>query len=524
MTVFRVAAVAALVALCACGSHAAKRDPGTLVVLEPSDAGTINPLFANNEASFLYYTLVVDPLVNNGPNFSYIPWLATSWTPTSDDLHWTVKLRHGVTWSDGAPFTSRDVVWTWHAMLDPATGFPYAGQYVYVKDVVALGPYAVRFDLKNTSAQFVQSVLNAPILPEHILGKTPDAQLRRSSYGQHPIGTGAYMLASWNHDSEAVFVRNPHFWHGLAKIKRIDFRILLDPNARDQAMQNGSADLDDNIGSDDYRSLRKSSPHLKFLHIPDLYTIFISVNLRVAGLDDLNVRRAMMYGWDRAAVISGLEHGDAIAASSIVPYATHYWYDPNVVHYPFDRAKARTLLDADGWRVGSDGVREKHGRKLSFTIMQANSGTTDVSAEFQADMKAIGIAIDIQVLDYATFINRTNAMTYQLAITGWGGITDPDEYTFLDSSQIEPVGNNDTGFSNPALDRALRKGRITVDPAKRRPYYNEMQRITASQLPVLWGWYTYYRAAYSPRLHFGPDAPLPDLYLWNEVWDWTLDS
>lgn len=504
-------------------SHAVKRDPQTLVVLEPDDANTINPLYANNEASFLYYTLVLDPLANNGPNFSMIPWLATSWKATPDELHWNVQLRRGVLWSDGAPFTSRDVVWTWRAMLDPKTGFPYLGNFAYVKRVVALGPYAVRFDLNAPTAEFVSGALNAPIMPEHVLAKTPDAQQRLTSFGQHPIGTGPYELASWSHDSEAVFVRNPRFWHGVAKIPRIDIRIVLDANARDQAMQNGSADLYDNVGSDSYRSLRKSAPWLKWLHLPDLYTDFISVNLRVPGLNDLALRRAMMYGWDRKALVAGLLHGDAMMATSIVPYATKYWYDANVMRYPYEPAMARRLLDAAGWKMDRDGVRAKDGTRLEFELQQPNGGTTDEGAEFQADMKAIGIRIDMKVLDYATFIDNQNLMHYQLSLTGWGGVVDPDEYTFLDSSQIEPVGNNDTAFSNPALDRALRAGRVTVDQAKRKPYYDTMQRITAAQLPVLWGWYTYYRAAYTPRLHFGSVAPQPDLYLWNDVWDWSLD-
>ncbi|MHB8141257.1 MAG: ABC transporter substrate-binding protein, partial [Vulcanimicrobiaceae bacterium] len=133
-----------LLSACAMPS-VARRDPGTLVVLEASDANTMNPLFANNEPSFLYYGLVLDSLANVGPNFTMIPWLATSWSSTPDRLHWTVQLRHGVRWSDGAPFTSKDVVWTWHAMLDPKTGYPYAGQFNYIKNVRALGPYAVRF-------------------------------------------------------------------------------------------------------------------------------------------------------------------------------------------------------------------------------------------------------------------------------------------------------------------------------------------------------------------------------------------
>ncbi len=523
-------AIAAMLLVCvslsACAiPSVARRDPGTLVVLEAGDANTMNPLFANNEPSFLYYGLVLDSLANVGPNFTMIPWLATSWTSTPDRLHWTVQLRHGVRWSDGAPFTSKDVVWTWHAMLDPKTGYPYAGQFNYIKNVRALGPYAVQFDLSHTNALFVSGALDSPILPYHILGKTPDAQLRTSPFGQHPIGTGPYMLERWNHDAEAIFVANPHWWHGPVKIKRLEFRVVLDPNARDQAMENGSADLYDSMGSNDYVTLRKQAPQLRFVHLPDLYTWFIMVNLRTPGLRNERVRQAMMYGWDRQAVISGLLHKDAIEATGIVPVALHYWYDPNVRHYAYDPAKARALLDADGWRVGRDGIRSKDGVRLDYTLLASTGSHTiiDVCQEFQSDMRALGIRIHVKELDYATFIADSSDLHYQLAFTGWGGVTDPDEFTFFDSSQIVPIGNNETAYSNPTVDHDLQMGLRTITPAKRRPYYNQMQAITARQLPVLWGYYTYFRAAYVPALHIDRQAALPDLYFWYDVWNWRLD-
>lgn len=467
---------------------------------------------------------MLDPLVQIGPKFTFIPWLATRWKATPDGLHWRVTLRHNVTWSDGAPFTSRDVVWTWKAMLDPATGFPYAGQFDYIRHVSAVGPYAVEFDLKSTNALFVSAALNASVLPEHILGKIPLSQQRTSSFGQHPIGTGPLILQHWDHDNEVVFVRNPHWWHGPIPIERLDVRIILDEQARVEAMEDGSADLDDNMSAAAYQTIKNDDPQLRLLHLPDLFVRFMQTNLKVPGLSDLTVRRAMMYGWDRPAIVHGLLHDDVTLVNGIIPVALAYWYNPHVVQYPYDPARARRMLDAAGWTAGRDGVRAKRRTRLAFELTTP-SGSTEgsaVCAEFQADMGAIGINVSVRQLDYATFIDNSNVFKYQIAYTGWGGTTDPDQFTFLHSSQIEPVGNNGTAYRNSRVDHDLVMGLRTLDPAARKRWYDDMQVVTADTLPVVWGWAEFFRAAYSPRLDLDAPNALPDGPLWYGIWRWKL--
>lgn len=526
---FLVLLLCCLIALPACSPAGAgsRRDANTLVVLEPGDANSMNPLFANNAAAFLYiYGLIFDGLADNGPNFGVIPALAVRWASSRDHLHWNVTLRRGVRWSDGRPFSSRDVTFTWKTMLDPEVGFPYAGQFAYVKHVVATSTYGVRFDLSSPNALFELEALNSPILPEHILGKLPAAQQRISSFGQQPVGTGPYMLSSWQHDDTVLFVRNPHWWRGAARIPRIQIRVVLDNNARVDAMVDGSADLSDNMGGADFRTMQKLAPGLRYVHIPDLFSEFIAVNLMTPGLDDLAVRRAMMYGWDRRALVDGLLHKDGLLNDSITPFALRYWHDEETRHYPYGPQRARELLERAGWRLGSDGVRQRGGLRLAFTILLAtgSAGGAEVSAAFQADMRAIGIAISLKTLDYATFIDDTNLMHYQLALTGWGGTADPDQYTFLHSSQLAPAGNNYTGYKNAVVDRDLVLGLRTLDPARRRVYYDQMQQVVSETLPCLFAWDAYFRVAYSPRLSIDRKTILPDLNFWWNVWDWRLDA
>jgi peptide/nickel transport system substrate-binding protein len=512
--------------LVACSSASAARRPNTLVVVYSADANTLNPLYANNEPAFLFYYLILEGLTAVGRNFAVTPALATSWTSTPDHLHWDVKLRHGVTWSDGAPFDSRDVVFTWQTMLDPKAAFPYAGQFSYVKRVIAHGPNRVTFDLNEPNVLFLSQALYSAILPAHILGKIPAAQQRISSFGQHPIGTGPYTLESWHHDDTIRFVRNSHWWHGTVNIPQIEFRIVLSNDARVDAMVDGTADLYPDMVPADFRTLRAVAPRLTFYDVPDLFDRFILSNDILPGLDDVTVRQAMMYGWDRRAVADGLYHGDVIVNDSIIPWALRSYHDAHVVSHPYDPRRAAALLDAAGWRVGPDGVRRRDDVRLAFTHKLPTGSTQliNVCAAFQADMRAIGIAIDLQQLDYATFIDQTNSGQYQLAFTGWGGVGDPDQFTFLDSSQIGSAGNNKSGYRNPRVDRDLRAGLQAFDPAARRAIYNDFQRIISETVPELWGFDQKYSAAYSPRLRLDQRDALPDYYFFWNVYDWNLSA
>jgi peptide/nickel transport system substrate-binding protein len=359
-------------------------------------------------------------------------------------------------------------------------------------------------------------------LPVHVLGSIAPGQQRTSGFGQHPVGTGPYVLAQWRHDEVVTLERNPRWWHALPHIARIQFRIVTNPDARVDAMADGSADLYDGMGVADYRTLRTIAPSLNYLQIPDLYSYFIYCNDTLPGLNDVAVRRAMMYGWDRTDLATNLEHGGAIVNDTITAWALTAWHDSRTVHYPYDPAQAESMLDRAGWRRGSDGVRQRGNVRLAYTLKVPIGGTNAVAVEFQADMRAIGISVDVQMLDYPTFIDQTNAMNYQLAFSGWGGTPDPDEYTFLDSSQIVPVGNNQTAYRNPAVDRDLRAGLRTFDLAKRRAIYDDLQRRVAADVPVLWGFDVKYDAAWSKRLVIDRRQALPDLYLWWNVYDWRL--
>ncbi len=521
----RALALVAVLALGGCAASAAThRDPNTLVVLTRADGATMNPMFATTvQDGSIYGQLLFDGLSYVGADYLPHPRLATSWSHSADGLHWTVDLRRDIKWSDGVPFTSKDVVFSYRLFLNPKTGFLDFGTVKNITGVTADGPYRVHFALKVPNAIFTLGPLGENLLPEHVLGKIPPDRQRFSSFGEHPIGTGPYVLKSWQHDSEVVFERNPYSYRP-PKIERIDYRIIFNDQSEMEALANGSADLIDDLAHTQYEQLQRIAPQVKLMTFAPLYVDVIELNLAHPGLDDVVVRQAMMYGYDRVAIAHGLYDDKVPVPDNLIVASLKHWYNPNVQKYPYDPAKARALLDAAGWKVGTDGVRSKGTTRLSFELLlnQGSALLTDEMLTFIADMKDVGIEVNLRLTDFASLSARTFTGKYDIIADARGGVVDPDLTAILSSDQMPPNGANTTHYKDARVDRDLRLGLVTIDDKKRRAYYDDMQVELAKTLPILPQVGRFAASGYSPRLYLDPKTTLQSPLGWYDVEQWKI--
>jgi peptide/nickel transport system substrate-binding protein len=519
-----LALVAATVALTGCGSRgAAPREPGTITSVTRTDGATMNPLFAQTvEDALVYPQLIFESLSYTGTDYLAHPRLATSWSHSPDGRHWTVELRHDVRWSDGQPMTSKDVVFTYNALIDPKTIAISSGDLVYLQRITADGPYRVKFDLKYPSATFTINGMGveASIVPEHILGKVPHDRLRFTDFGEHPIGTGPFKLERWLHDSETDFVRNPYAWRP-PHIDRFIVRTIFNDQSALEALENGSVDLYDDLGSSQYKQL-DAYPQIYRQTFASLYTDVTLPNTRRPGLSDVNVRRAMMYGQDRAALVKGFFDNRVPIPDGLIPIGLTHWYNPHVVKYAYDPAKARAILDAAGWKVGADGVRRRGNQRLAFELLlnQGSALLTNIMIAFCSDMQAIGIDVSLRQLDFPSMVAREYKGNFDLIAEGFGGATDPDMTAVLSSTQYPPAGNNTTFFTDKTMDELLKRGLTELDDNKRRAIYDQVQVETAKQVPILWQYGRFAGYARSAHLQLDPKTTLQSPLLFFNIEDW----
>jgi peptide/nickel transport system substrate-binding protein len=518
---------AAMLTLAGCGSRAdAKRDPHSIVSVTRTDGATMNPLFAQTvEDALVYAQFLFESLTYIGTDYLPHPRLATSWTRSADGKTWIVELRHGVRFSDGHPLTSKDVVFSYEAYMDPKTTALATGDVSYVKSVKADGPYRVTFVLTHPSVVFALTAMGNEfgILPEHILGKIPHERLRTTDFGEHPVGSGPFRLLRWQHDVDATFVANPLAWRK-PQISRMDVRTIFNDQSEIEAVANGSADLIDDMSSTQYRQLQRVAPNVDIMTFPSVYLDVTQPNLRRPGLDDVAVRKAMMYGQDNAAVVRGMMFGQVDVLDGLIPRALTHWYNPNVIKYPYDPEKARAMLDAAGWLAGPDGVRRKGKTRLSFELLlnQGSATLTDMMLAFVADMKAIGIELSLRQLDFASIIARQYKGDFDLIAEGSGGSVDPDMFSLLDSTQIPPAGANTGAFKDPEMDRVLRAGLLELDDKKRRAIYDRMQEIIADKIPIFWQYGRFASLAHAKRLQLDPKTTLQSPLLYYNIEDWKV--
>ena len=341
----------------------------------------------------------------------YVPCLATEWSSSDDGLTYTFKLREGVKFNDGSDFNAAAVKLYFNNMR-PMLGMSanYGQLDMLITEVTADDDYTVSFHL----ARPYYNVLNdlSMVMPRGILsaaafnadGSTNDEYLMT-----HTPGTGPYMFESVNDTAtEYTFVRNPYYWGEAPDVD--SFKVVIIPESKVAAMRSGNVDFiigSETLDAESYKELAAADGITGIVSDFDFVTEFIALNDDVAGLDDLNVRTAIQMALDKEAVAESIYSGLRTAADSVMPADMPFCkYDVTAPAYDFDGAVK--LLDDSGWvDTNGNGIRDKDGTELSFTITYPATGVYDnVVLYYQATMQELGIEVKTDPLDLMTFFNQ----------------------------------------------------------------------------------------------------------------------
>ncbi|MEK7366565.1 MAG: ABC transporter substrate-binding protein, partial [candidate division NC10 bacterium] len=245
---------------------------------------------------------------------------------------------------------------------------------------------------------------------------------------------------------------------------------------------------------------------------------YLGFNLKDPRFADRRVRRALAHAIDRREIIEGVLLG--LAQEAVGPYKPGtWWYTDEVQTFPYDPDRAKELLREAGWRDrDGDGILERDGKPFRFTIRtnQGNSVRIQTAEIIQRRLKAIGIDVNIHVVEWAAFINTfIRKRDFEAIILGWGLGLDPDQYEIWHSSKIGPDQLNHISYGNPEVDRLLESGRRTFNQERRKAIYREFQRVLAEDQPVVFLYVPDALTAVSSRIQ--GIEPAPAGLAWNFI-------
>ncbi|HYW53914.1 MAG TPA: peptide ABC transporter substrate-binding protein [Dongiaceae bacterium] len=505
---------------------------GHLVIGAPGEEpDTLNKLFANTDAADQIAQFIFEPLFRYGQSGEYLPAAATE-VPTlqnggiAKDQHTvTLHIRKGMRWSDGAPYDGRDLVFTWHAAMNPKNNTRITAGWDDIAAMDLPNPYTVVVHLKKPYGGilgiFASGGGGYPPLPAHLLEKLPD--LNHAPYNSKPISSGPFVLTAWNHGSSLEFAPNPYYWRGKPGLDRISYRIIPNADTLFNLLRTHDVDVFDSVNENQIDQLKTLSGYTVTRRLlANLRRL--QFNTSKPQLSDPRVRRAIgeSIDWDR---INGtIYHGyNERAATDVFPLS---WAAPSgFTPMRRDLADAQKLFDAAGWRAGPGGMRTKDGRPLAFSVSTTVSKQANINAEIQMqqDLKAVGVQLEIKNYPTSTLFAQTGPIytgKYDTEFTIETQGPDPDNEGLWSGKMIPPHGANASWLNDPVLTQVSHDANLTFDRAKRKALYQrQAERIRELTPAVFLYWQNSFSAVNSDLKNFKPASYISDY--WN-CWEWTL--
>lgn len=478
----------------------APRRGGRLVVAADSEPKNLNPAIVASNGVFFISSKVIEPLAEasyDGED-GLAPRLATAWEGSADGLSVTFRLRQGVTWHDGKPFTAADVAFSALNVWKPLQNL---GRVVF-KDLEAVDTpddhTAVFRFARPTPFQLIRNALPplTGVVPKHLYEGT---DIAANPANTAPVGTGPYRFAEHRAGEYYRLEKNPAYWEkDRPLLDEIVYRVLADRAAAAGALEAEEihlaafsavplADLDRIskvpgivVHSKGYEALT--------------YQLVVEINHRRKELADLRVRQAIAHAIDKDFVVRTVFLGYATASTGPVPKNDSQFYTPDVPAYPFDPEKANALLDEAGFKRGADGTR------FALKLLPAPyfNETRQFGDYLRQALAAVGIDAEIVNNDAAAHqkaVYTDHAFDIAVGPPVYRG--DPAISTTILVQGGLPDGvpfSNQGGYADPELDALIAKAAETIDEAARIGLYKEFQRRVAADLPLInvaeWGFIT----------------------------------
>ena len=488
------ALLACAVVLAGCGgdggSGGGRTDGGSVTVGMRADFQPINPVTAGDQYTIelINYALFT-PLVQYDKDLGVRPYLAESWDLTENDV--TFRLRRDVKWHDGRPVTAEDVKFTFDLAKDPATGSLIGSAYLpQVATAEAVDSYTVRFTFERPHAQALEDFWWAP-MPKHLLENVAPAELRNAPFNRQPVGSGPFKFSEWQANQRLTLVRNPDFPEALggpANLERVVFRIIPEPSTMLTELTTGGVHVDIPLPPDQVDQA-KASDAIEVFAFPGKTVYYIGWNNTRPPFNSANVRRALGMAVNRQQIIDALLFGQGTPANSTVP-PWHPLFPKEAPAPTYDVNAAKQLLESEGWRdTNGDGIREKGGQPLRFTLMTSdNALNRSVVEVLQSQFKQVGVDAQIRVYEFQTLLTQHKSRDFDAVFSSWVldnfQMASAPAALFHSSLATVDQSTNRSAVKIPELDRLIDQASAATNDEQARPVWRQMTDVLQREQPI----------------------------------------
>jgi len=472
----------------------------------------VNPVLAQaNDVDLDLSSLIFTGLMKRDMNNQLVPDLATSYEITADQLVYTFRLRNGVRWHDGSPFTADDVIFTIASIQDPQFKSPLETS---LRGIAAekVDDFTVKFTLKESYAPFL-GFMTFGILPEHLWYSVAPTNADLTELNKKPIGTGAWKFESFKKDADGnvksySLVRNNDYYGIKPYLESLVFKFYSDFDSAVEGIKNKEVDGLAYLPKE-YRQNLKKYKNLKYhnLNQPQYTAVFFNQKKNSLLAADY-IRQVLALATDKNKIISQALNQEAKSIDAPTLPGVEPLTD--IKHYDYNPLLASEILDKNGWTfqstTTSDGqiqqVRVKKGIFLQITLTVVDQPETISAAELiKESWEQIGIKTDLQIVDKSKiFQDVIKSRNYQALMFGENLGSDPDPFPFWHSSQNEYPGLNLAIFSDKNIDKLLEDARKTNDWNTRLTDYQKFQSILATDLPAIFLYNSTYTYPQDSRL------------------------
>lgn len=510
----------------------AAQEAGSQVTVLWRQPVTLNPLYSTSGLEQQVERLMFGALVKMSGDLVPTPDLAESIDVSDDATVFTFNLHQNITFNDGEPLTSEDVIFTLQTALDPASGAIWRGRLLgiagaeefgdgtadSVSGLVAIDDYTVEITLSEPDSAFLPVICGFSglgMLPQHILSDVPVDQLQAHAYSLAPTVTaGPYQFVQFQPDQYLEIAANPDYYGGAPAIETMILRIVT-PNVAITQLETGEMDVMTLPVSEAERV--RGLPNVTVISVPSPSMDFFALNLNRESLQNPGLRKAMMHAIDREGIVASVLQGEGTVVNSPIFGPEWMGVPEGLETYPYDPELATQILADSGWDTS----------QVLQIMHLPDQGVKDAVINIvQEQWRSVGIQAEILQVDVAELNRRYITENDFDVFYNAGGVfrADPSiSGNYFLTRNFTPAGGNGSHYSNERVDELYAEGQATNDPEARKAAYTEIAQILNEELPWIFFWSPNSLYAVNNRVQ-GFEAPS---YVDNKLWngeDWTLSE